>query len=447
MISDPSGRGPSGRRLLLAGLALCTVIATATTLLLLRYGGTFTAKVPVIAEMTSTGDGLPAGSDVKFRGLTVGRVQSSEVAATGETQRVAIDLNPEYADGVPSTVTARVAPANIFAVTSIELLDNGPGKSLTAGSVIPQDRSAKTVALQSALTTFRNVLTKLEPDKIGRILASLSTALDGSSRMPGSTLERLDHWLTAIDQVEIGADLNNFTTAAAGLSQSAPELLDVLGRSVTTARTLSERRDQLTALLTSAGNTVDTVNGLFARNPNTGKELVAGLADTFGALADQPDALPVAMANLGDALRKFSTTFHDNGAGGWKWQWSIDASLTPFQQYTRADCPRYGGLAGPSCGTAPETVDTGIPALSAIPAPELAPGGLPAIPGLPTLPGLPAVPGLPTGLLPGIQPAALRGPAGVAAMLGRNPTATELLVLNAAMAGGSVRPVAEGGSR
>ncbi|WP_458691023.1 MCE family protein [Nocardia tengchongensis] len=437
MIEDPTGRGPSGRQLLLAGIALIVVIVTVTTLLLLRYGGVFTAKVPVVAELNSTGDGLPAGSDVKFRGLTVGRVHSSGIAAAGDVQRVAIDLKPEYADGVPATVTARVVPANIFAVTSIELIDNGPGAPLRGGAVIRPDNSAKTVALQSALTTFRNVLTKVDPVKLGHILASLSDALNGSARMPGSTLERLDRWLTAVDQVGIGADLQNFTTAAAGLDHSAPELLDLLNQSVTTARTISERRDKLTALLTSAGNTVDTLNGLFARNPDTGKDLVGGLADTFGALAAQPDALPQTMVNFADTLRRLSSTFAGSGDGHPKWQWSVDLSLAPFRPYTRADCPRYGQLAGPSCDTAPQVSDPGSPPAqwqSLMAAPSLPAGAIP---------GLPAVPGL----VPGVQPAGLRGPAGVTALLGRQPNATQLLLLGAALTGGSVHQVAsEGGS-
>ncbi|MCU1647695.1 MAG: mce5A [Nocardia sp.] len=413
MIKDPTGRGPSGRQLLVAGLALIVVIATATTLLLLRYSGKFTSRVPVVAELMSTGDGLPAGSDVKFRGLTIGRVQSSEAAASGDIQRVAIDLKPEFAGGVPSTVTARVVPANVFAVTSIELLDNGPAAPLTSGSVIHQDRTKETVALQSALTTFRNVLTKLEPEKLGRILNSLSDALNGSARMPGSTLERLDHWLTAVDQVGIASDLQNFTAAASGLDQSAPALLDLLSETVTTARTIADRQDKLTALLTTASGTVDVVNRLFARNPDTGKELVAGLSDTFGALAADPEALPQAMANFSDTLQKYSTTFHPDDSGKLKWQWSIDVSLTPFQQYTRADCPHYGELAGPSCGTAPTVAES---------------SDLPA--GL--LPGLPADP---------VHPAALRGPAAVAGVLGRNPNATQLILLGAALTGGAVYPV------
>lgn len=445
MYNDLTGRGPSGRKLLLAGVALIAVIATATTLLLLRYSGTFTPKVPIVAELTSTGDGLSVGSDVKFRGLTVGRVRGSGIAATGDIQRVDIDLKPEYTDGVPSTATARVVPANIFAVTSIELVDNGPAAPLRAGSVIRQDTSKKTVALQSALTTFRDVLAKVDPAELGRILGSLSEALDGSARMPGSTLERLDRWLTAVGEVGIGSDLENFTTAAAGLDHSAPELLDLLNQSVTTARTISDRRDKLTALLTSAGNTVDTVNGLFGRNPNTGKELTGGLAQAFGALADQPDALPQTMVEFAQMLRRLSSTFHDNGAGGLKWQWSIDISLTPFRPYTRADCPRYGELAGPSCGTAPEDSDPGSPPAQWQSAPAAPGPQLPVLPG--PIPGLPELPNLLPGVRPAAAPAGLRGSAGVAALLGHQPNATQLVLLGAALSGGSVHQVSsEGGA-
>lgn len=34
----------------------------------------------------------------------------------------------------------------------------------------------------------------------------------------------------------------------------------------------------------------------------------------------------------------------------------VNLSMTPGSTYTRADCPRYGDLKGPSCFTAPELV-------------------------------------------------------------------------------------------
>lgn len=87
MLLDPSGRGPTARQLSLAGLAMMTALALLLYLLALRYNGRFEDKVPVTALLTSTGDGLPARADVKFRGMVVGRVESVEVMARGNGSR------------------------------------------------------------------------------------------------------------------------------------------------------------------------------------------------------------------------------------------------------------------------------------------------------------------------------------------------------------------------
>ncbi|WP_141717883.1 MlaD family protein, partial [Nocardia altamirensis] len=185
MIIDPSGRGPTMRQLLLAGVAGLIVLALVLGFLMARYTGYFVDKVNVIANLTTTGDGLPADADVKFRGVLVGAVSGVEVAAKGELQKVQIEMKPEFAKGVPANVTARVVPSNLFAVTSVELVFNGPADQyLREGAVIEEDRSAGTIALQDTLTTVRNILDRIDPVQFGRVLGTLSQALDGSGRMP-----------------------------------------------------------------------------------------------------------------------------------------------------------------------------------------------------------------------------------------------------------------------
>lgn len=413
MILDPSGRGATARQLTVAGLAVLLVFAALLYLLALRYTGEFTDKVPVGAVLTSTGDGLPARADVKFRGMVVGTVDAVEMVAKGERQRADIALKPGIAETIPANVTARVIPNNLFGVTAIELVDNGAASAtLRSGAVIPEDTGEATVQLQTTLNVLRNVLNNIQPEKLGRVLATLSAALEPGARVPGSTIERLDTWVTQVHEIpQIGALLGDLGRAATALSQSAPELVGVLSDSVTTARTLAERRSQLVALLTNAGTTVDSVNTLFARNPDAGKFLVGGLDDLFGGLARDPEAIPFAAANLNTALQRLKTVFR----WGPKRQmvWAMDATFTPFQQYTAEDCPHYGDLYGPRCG------GPSVPAVA--PPPQLPPlmqprwldaagpqptpatpatPPLPGIPGLPTIPGLPPMPGLPS--LPGL---------------------------------------------
>ncbi|MEU1984209.1 MCE family protein [Nocardia sp. NPDC019395] len=484
MIIDHSGRGPRPWHMTVSGLVMLTVLAVLLGLLGLRYTGRFEDAVQVRAVLTSTGDGLPERADVKFRGMVVGAVSAVDVVAAGKRQQIRIDLDSRIAPAIPDNVTARVVPNNLFGVTGIELVDNGaaPGR-LAAGAEIAEDTSAGTVQLQTTLTVLRDVLNKIQPEKLGRVLATFSEALDPGARAPGSTIERLDTWVTEVRRIEgVGDLLGDLGRATTALSQSAPELVGVLSESVTTARTLTERRENLITMLANASGAVDSVNSLFARSPDAAKELVPGVDSLFGALAQDPEAIPTAVANLNAALGKLS------GAFGWgaqrQMRWSLDVSFTPFQQYTAKDCPRYGEMAGPRCGGAsvPETAPPQqyppnlLPGWldGAGPKPQLpvpatpAPGpALPQIPGLPALPGLPAIPGITVPLFPGAVPAPagqpappgqaapaaapagkpigrLRGHAAVAALLGRAPTTSELLLLTPVLAGGTVDVYSEG---
>lgn len=352
MLRDPSGRGPTLRQVAAAGVAMLLAVGAAGWLLMLRYTGYFTAHVTVTAVMTSTGDGLPAHADVKYRGILVGSVTDVQIADKGAQQRVTIALRPDRAAAIPDNITARVIPNNLFGVTAMEFVDNGPAPTgLRAGAVIPEDPRGST-ELQTTLTTLRDILDHIEPERLGRVLGTLADALEPQYRTPGSTIDRLDRWLTTVDGIPgIGGLLGNLGAATEALNQSAPDLVNVLDDSLTTADTLTQRRANLIAMLTTAGGTVDTVNALFARSPNAGKALVSGTNMMIGTLAADPDAIPDSVANLNVSLHHWEAVFH--WGPGHLMAWSMHVStINPFRQYTATDCPHYGDEYGPRCGTA-----------------------------------------------------------------------------------------------
>ncbi|MBB5913815.1 virulence factor Mce-like protein [Nocardia transvalensis] len=496
MIIDPSGRGPTMRQLLVAGACGLVVFALILAFLMARYQGKILhPKVDVTADMTTTGDGLPENADVKFRGVLVGVVKDVSVAAKGEIQQVNIEMKPDFISDIPANVTARVVPSNLFAVTSVELVYNGPDTAvLHAGSRIPEDRSQGTIALQDTLTTVRTILNKIDPVQLGRVLSTLSYSLEGGGRMPGSTVERLDNWLTQVRGAVPNVDqtLDDFSSSFHALNQSAPELMGVLADSVKTAQTITDKRQQLVDLLAGSSGTVDKVNALFARNPDLGKSITAGTSDMFGALTDNPQSIPQAIASLNNSVRALAGTFH------WGPQrqmvWNMGITLTPYKPYDQSDCPRYGTMAGPSCATAPAVAE--LPPLPESMKPRAldAAKGLPPVvpmPGLPELPGVTtpdaavsapqqsAVPfaGTPLGGLfqqflpgmpapapapaqpqpapeaPGVHPAAApiagsyTGDAAVEALLGRKPTTAEYLLLSSILRGGTLQVTESGAAR
>ncbi|MEV5648031.1 MCE family protein [Nocardia sp. NPDC052254] len=503
MIIDPSGRGPTMRQLLIAGACGLIVFVIALAFLFARYQGyILKPAVGVTANLTTTGDGLPANADVKFRGVLVGEVKDVSVAAKGELQQVHIDMKPDYISSIPANVTARVVPSNLFAVTSVEFVYNGAdAASLKAGSEITEDHSQGTIALQDTLTTVRSILDKIDPMQLGRVLSTLSYALDNGGRVPGSTVERLDNWLTQVRGAvpDVTGTLDNLSASMHALNQSAPDLMQTLSESVKTAQTIADKRGELANLITGSSATVDKVNGLFARNPDVGKQLTSGTGDMFGALAEDPSAIPQAISNLNASVRALSTTF--NWGPQKQMIWNLGLTLTPYKPYERSDCPRYGDLAAPSCGTAPEVADVGppTPALkprvldSAQGLPPMPPmPGLPAIPGvttgdtsqtaapgqapqsgnplagtpleglfpqLPTLPGLPGAPAAPAPQpAPAAAPAAdaskphaapigyYTGRDAMAQILGREPTTAEYMLMSSILRGGTLQ-VSESGAR
>ncbi|MFB7720564.1 MULTISPECIES: MlaD family protein [unclassified Nocardia] len=485
MILDPSGRGPTMRQLLIAGVAGLVVFALILGFLMARYKGAFVDKVNVTANLTTTGDGLPDNADVKFRGVLVGAVKNVSVAAKGELQQVHIEMKPEYTGGIPANVTARVVPSNLFAVTSVELVYNGADAAhLKEGSQISEDRSKGTIALQDTLTTVRNILGKIDPIQFGRVLGTLSYALDGSGRMPGSSIERVDRWLQSVDDSipDLGVMLSDFSNSFRALNQSAPELMGVLSESVKTAQTIADRRAELTSLISGTAVTVDKVNALFARNPNVGKDVTTGTSALFGALSDDPNAIPQAIANLNNSVRKLGSTFH------WGPQkqmiWNMGLTFTPYKPYTRDDCPRYGELAAPSCASAPLISDPGTLPESLRPKSLDVAAGLPKLPppaGFPLIPGLtmveptpaagdtapanpfagtplqglfpnaaPAAPGNQPGAAPAAAPASQQtlpkggtisypGDSAITALLGRRPSAAEYLLLSPILRDGTLQ--------
>lgn len=122
---DTDGRGPSNTQLLGSGIGVLLLIAVITASLLLKATGKLDAYVRVVADLINVGDGLPSQSDVKYHGLLVGSVNNVIPATHGQPNFVHIDLKPQYAKDIPNNVTARVVPSNVFAVSSVQLVDPG----------------------------------------------------------------------------------------------------------------------------------------------------------------------------------------------------------------------------------------------------------------------------------------------------------------------------------
>lgn len=355
---ESEGKVATNRQLFWQGLAALVITGLVVTGLVLKSTGTFDTEVTVTAALQNVGDGLPVKSDVKFRGLLVGAVAGVTPARNGDPNYVRLEMKPEFVGSIPATVTARVVPSNAFAVSSVQLVDNGPAAPIGDNTVIVEDRSLPTVQLQTVLTKIRDILRAAGRDESDRTVGMLATLAAATDRRgdelvrSGGQLDRIVTQLNSVVQPDGGpSTMHELSAAVRGLQQSEPDLIDAIHNAVVPLRTVAEKRVELTDFLSAGQKTFATVGT--AMDNNTAKiiQITTDLTPVLGVLGDGGSHFPqmvVRMRRVSDEwLGQFWNQNTQAGAGNFVW------ALTPHRLYTRVDCPRYGAMAGPSCRTAP----------------------------------------------------------------------------------------------
>lgn len=366
---ETDGRGHSDASLLLRGIAFLAVVAALAGWMVAKFNGDLDDSVRVTGLMTRIGDGLPQNSDVEFRGVLVGSVRDVTPSSGDGPNRVHIDLDPAHAMGIPQTVTARVVPGNLFAVSSVQLVDNGPGPAIHDGFDIAEDTSLATVQFQTALTRMREIIAAMSrsgtDDTVG-LIGALAQATDRKGADLVRAAGHLEDIVSRLDEVmepDGGpSTVQSFARAVQGLDQSAPDLLDALHQAVVPLRTVAEKDAQLTAFLAAGLSTTATMATAFENNTDRMIRISTSLTPVIGVLADNSEQFVPITTRLTVTAQKFFDHVYDPEVG--IPQSKMILSLTPATPYTRADCPRYGDLAGPSCSTAPLTApEQSMPAI------------------------------------------------------------------------------------
>ncbi|WP_181696063.1 MlaD family protein [Nocardia sp. GTS18] len=359
IVFESDDRHLSNAGLFVRGVAALSVVVATIGAMIARSEGAFTETVEVTAMLVDVGDGLPQRSDVKYRGVLVGTVRAVEPADRGAPNRIRIELLPEHAAGIPSTVTARVVPSNVFAVPSVQLIDNGPGTPLTPGASIPEDRSRASVQLQTSLTALSRIADAVgrpESDPTVGILETLERATRGRGADAAAAATQLERIVRAYRAEASGGDdttslLTGLTEAVHGLRDAAPDLLAALHNAVVPLRTVAEQRARLTELLTAGVATGEKVGTALNNRTDSIIDLNSRLGPVLAVLAAGSGNFVQMTTSQTRIATVFAHDFWqpDTQSGTAK----VIVELTPHKQYTRTDCPRYGDLAGASCANGP----------------------------------------------------------------------------------------------
>ncbi|MFC9875478.1 MlaD family protein [Nocardia salmonicida] len=359
IVFESDDRHLSNTKLFVRGMAALTLVVAAVAAMVARSEGAFAETVAVTAMLVDVGDGLPKRSDVKYHGVLVGTVQDVVASDGFHPNKVHIELIPEHAAAIPATVTARVVPSNVFAVPSVQLIDNGPGPALRPGASIPEDHSRASVQLQTSLTALSRIV-----DAVGRpdadptvgILETVERATRGRGADALAAAAQLARIVRAYQGELSGvgdspALLTGLSEAVHGLQESAPDLLAALHSAVGPMRSVAEQRARLTELLTGGITTTHTVGTALNNRTETIIDLNSRLGPVLQILAAGSGNFVQMTTSQTRIAHVFAYDFWqpDTQTGTAK----VIVELTPHKQYTRTDCPRYGELAGASCENGP----------------------------------------------------------------------------------------------
>ena len=378
---DPAIRAPG---VLLRRAVAAVVVAAVLSSLVLAYGkGMFFDRLQVSAVVDDAGGALTPGSDVKSRGVIIGEVTS--ISSDRDGVRIGLNLTGKHARNLPSDVKARVLPATVFGTTFVDLVAPGGSRTAPAGlrqhQLIQQDKSIKTVELQDTLDSTDRVLSAINPAELSTTLARVAGAVRGRGAELGDTLETLDAYLARLEPhlPLVQEDLRLLGINLHVLAETSPDLLKALDDSLTTTRTITEKRRQFATSLTQAHGLVNTADAFLRQQKKQVVVTLANTAVTFDALYDYRHGLPGGFQSFVTFGERASQGFSD----GPYLHTDVFIKTGADAPYSSADCPRFGSAQGDNCdgagGTsAPAQAPMGaVPLLPLLPAPGTSPGGRP----------------------------------------------------------------------
>lgn len=369
--------------MLLAGVLLVSLIAGAVVSIYDAFNGDFSQYTDVRAELP-VGQPIQLRSQVQFRQIQVGQVGRVDRTLPGGAIEVTLQIKPSQMARIPANVTARVAPTSLFGTETVILRSDSPSRRhLRAGQVVPA--AGGSASLQGTLSSLDHLLTGLHPAEIDSSLGALSTALQGQGPAAGQAIRAFNSFLSGLvpQLPALNGDINLLSPVLNGLSASVPALLDVADNSATVARTLTDDRALISALLSDAAQLSGTGSALLHDISGSLHSFLVNLAPILGDISARPN-LPATILN---DLQKLTASFlpaltqspvpsvsvavtefvnspyeayvaganlpglsarqvHQIGHAAFK-------SLMDPRTYTAANCPYYASEPGPNCPGGP----------------------------------------------------------------------------------------------
>jgi phospholipid/cholesterol/gamma-HCH transport system substrate-binding protein len=341
----------------LQGLMGLAIIIAAVGTSVGVYNHSFSRPVNVTFEASHAGLLLSPGSEVRLRGIPVGRVDS--IASEGSRARLTLALDPSKTDFIPAGTTARITPSTVAGAPHVELLaSTSTGlKKIHAGDVIRPDDEIPSVndLFQQSVA----LLQAIPVDDLNATLSGLAAALDGRGDEFGAMLTNLNTYVTEANEhtPSLTRDIELAATVSAQYGDIARPLVKLLKHSTVTAKTIRVRRDDFGDLL-EAGEDFAKVGRPFIQDLNGPLTVALRLLDPATALlAEYSPMFACTLKGMEhQSLKNVSLGAKLPGA-------QAIMTLLPGQRGYRYpdDLPKFADNHGPECFSLPDPADAPYP--------------------------------------------------------------------------------------
>ncbi|WP_351222473.1 MCE family protein [Streptomyces sp. NPDC002133] len=332
-------------RLRIYGIVFIVVIALLLSLSVAVYRQAFVPVVRVTLEAGTLGNQLEPRADVKLRGLLVGEVR--EVRADGEKATLGLALKPEHVSLIPSDVRARLLPKTLFGEKYVDLVAPAEPsrRHIRAGDVITQDRTTVGLELQQLMNDLLPLLRTVRPAELNATLSAFATALEGRGDRIGANLTRVEDYLSRLNphMPSLKEDIARFADVAEVYGDAAPDLLRILRNTVTTSRTLVEKRDRLADLFTATAGVARTADAFLNENGERLITLGRVSRPTLALFARYAPEYPCLLEGL---VRQ--ETESEKAFRGGEMRITLEVAR-PRPAYRPGEEPRYAERSGPDC--------------------------------------------------------------------------------------------------
>lgn len=218
----------------LVALVITVVVAASSTIAVRASYGAFSNDFRVSGMFTRAGQSLKPGSDVKYRGVTVGKVRSIKLV----DREALITLSLHHGTKVPATARATVRPKTLFGEKYVELAyQRGAGAPyLHKGSKLESTGTGDEV--EQLVAGVDHLLRGVNTTQLAGLMTELTQAAQGEGEKVAGLIDRgmkaadvlqttLDDQITALDSLQrfvseyrdIAPDINGI---GANLNQMLP---------------------------------------------------------------------------------------------------------------------------------------------------------------------------------------------------------------------------------